>query len=119
VEVLVTVEFNTPIDNFTYGTLNAFIVNFNQNLAGRNEVHLVGYKATDKINKSLVLKETGNLLSTTDPFKTKANEPFGLLVPVSFVYPLEGQAITTAYPLFESWATSGGSQNTDWYLHKK
>ncbi|APU95368.1 LruC domain-containing protein [Sphingobacterium siyangense] len=119
VEVLVTVEFNTPIDNFTYGTLNAFIVNFNQNLAGRNEVHLVGYKATDKINKSLVLKETGNLLSTTDPFKTKANEPFGLLVPVSFVYPSEGQAITTAYPLFESWATSGGSQNTDWYLHKK
>ncbi len=119
VEVIVTVEFNTPIDDFTYGKLNAFIVNFNQNLAGRNEVHLVGYKATDKINKSLVLKETGNLLSTTDPFKTKSNKPFGLLVPVSFVYPSEGQSITAAYPLFESWATSGGSQNTEWYLNKK
>ncbi|MEN5233432.1 LruC domain-containing protein [Sphingobacterium faecium] len=119
VDVVITIEFNTPLDNFTYNTLNMFIVNFSQNIGGRNEVHLVGYAATDKINKSLVSTETGKKLSSTDPFKTPAGDPFALAIPVSFNYPAEGNNINSVYPFFADWAHSGGLKNTDWYLTKK
>lgn len=119
VDVVITIEFTTALDNFTYSTLNMFIVNYAQNIGGRNEIHLVGYAATDKINKSLISRETGKLLSATDPFKTGNNEPFALAVPVSFQYPTEGQKISDAYPKFKNWVLSGGLQNADWYLNKK
>ncbi|MEN5194455.1 LruC domain-containing protein [Sphingobacterium faecium] len=119
VDVVITIEFNTPLDNFIYSTLNMFIVNFSQNIGGRNEVHLVGYAATDKINKSLVSRETGSKLSTTDPFKTPQGDPFALAIPVSFDYPAEGTNINSVYPFFATWARSGGVEKTDWYLNKK
>lgn len=119
VDVMITIEFNTPLDNFTYNTLNMFIVNFSQNIGGRNEVHLAGYAATDKINKSLVATEKGRKLSLTDPFKTPAGDPFALAIPISFNYPAEGNNINSVYPLFADWAHSGGLKNTDWYLTRK
>src|SRR5690606_37614643 len=72
VEVTITTEFNVPLDNFTYENLNVFIINFMQNQAGRNEVHLAGYSATDKINVSLVNAEvnSGLLFSAAQPFKS-------------------------------------------------
>lgn len=120
VDVVITIEFNTALDNFSYNTLNMFIVNYAQNVGGRNEIHLVGYAATDKINKSVITraKESGILLSATDPFKTSKNEPFALALPVSFKYPTEGQKVYDAYPLFKDWVTSGGLQNANWYLNK-
>lgn len=118
VEVMVTIEFATPLDNFTYQTLNMFIVNSSLNNSGRSEVHLVGYAATDKIDKALIESVTGSKLSKTDPFKSVNNEPWGLSVPVSFIYPIESKNIKSVYPKFESWATSGGIKDTDWYLEK-
>lgn len=118
VDVLITIEFVTPLDHFTYNTLNMFIVNYAQNTGGRNEIHLVGYSPTDKINKSVISRESGKLLSATDPFKTGKNEPFALALPVSFQYPAEGQKIYDAYTLFQGWVTSGGLQNDNWYLRK-
>ncbi len=118
VDVVITIEFTTPLDNFSYNTLNMFIVNYAQNVGGRNEIHLVGYAATDKINKSIVSRESGKLLSATDPFKTIKNEPFALALPVSFKYPTEGQKVYDAYPLFKDWVTTGGLQNANWYLNK-
>lgn len=119
IDVVITIEFTTPLDNFTYSTLNMFIVNYAQNIGGRNEIHLAGYAATDKINKSLVSRESGNLLSATDPFKTPKGDPFALAIPVSFNYPAEGVMITKVYPYFETWARSGGVEKTDWYLNRK
>lgn len=118
VEVVVTIEFNTPLDNFTFQTLNMFIVNSSQNSSGRGEIHLVGYTATDKIDKALIEKMKGSKLSTTDPFKSVNNEPWGLSFPVSFFYPTESKNIKSVYPKFESWATSGGTIDTNWYLVK-
>ncbi|CDS91498.1 conserved exported hypothetical protein [Sphingobacterium sp. PM2-P1-29] len=118
VDVVITIEFTTPLDNFTYNTLNMFIVNYAQNVGGRNEIHLVGYAATDKINKSILSKESGKLLSATDVFKAFDNSPYALALPVSFKYPAEGQKIYDAYPLFKDWVTSGGIQNANWYLNK-
>lgn len=118
VDVVVTIEFTTPLDNFTFQTLNLFIVNSNQNSSGRNEIHLVGYTATDKIGKALIESVKGSKLSTVDPFKSVNNEPWGLCIPVSFVYPLESKNIKSVYSKFESWAISGGAKDTNWYLEK-
>lgn len=118
VELTITAEFNTPLANFTYENLNVFIVNFMQNQGGRNEVHLAGYKATDKINSSLVQAEVNSgLLSSIDqPFKSKKGYPWAISVPVSFDYPLEAKNIKDVFPNFKSWATSGGETHQDWYI---
>ncbi|RZF59431.1 LruC domain-containing protein [Sphingobacterium corticibacterium] len=118
VELTITVEFNTPLANFTYENLNVFIINFMQNKGGRNEVHLAGYKATDKINSSLVQAEVNSgLLSSIDqPFKSKKGYPWAISVPVSFDYPLEAKNIKDVFPNFKSWATSGGEEHQDWYI---
>lgn len=117
VDVTITIEFTTPLDNFTYQTLNVFIINNTQNSTGRSEVHLVGYAATDKIDKRLIENFTGSKLST-DPFKSINNEPWGLCTPVTFTYPLEGKNVKDVYTKFGSWAISGGLKDTDWYLTK-
>ena len=118
VDVVITIEFITPLDNFTYQALNMFIINSSENTSGRNEVHLVGYAATDKINKGLIEQLKGTKLSANDPFKSYYNEPWGLSIPVSFVSPLEGKNIKDVYSKFESWALSGGLKDTNWYLQK-
>lgn len=118
VELTITVEFNTPLANFTYENLNVFIINFMQNQGGRNEVHLAGYKATDKINSSLVQEEvnSGLLSSVNQPFKSKKGYPWAIAVPVSFDYPDEWKNISGVYPNFKDWATSGGETHQDWYI---
>lgn len=117
VESEVVIEFTTPLDNFTYADLNSFIVTNGYKVNSRSEIHLVGYKGTDKMNKALVENQTSKgRLSANDPFKSSKGEPWGLCVPVSFIYPNEYKKITGVYPKFEGWALSGGSQNLDWYL---
>lgn len=117
VESEVVIELTTPLDNFTYADLNSFIVTNGYKVNSRSEIHLVGYKGTDKMNKALVENQTSKgRLSANDPFKSSKGEPWGLCVPVSFIYPNEYKKITGVYPKFEGWALSGGSQNLDWYL---
>ncbi|AFK05177.1 hypothetical protein Emtol_4052 [Emticicia oligotrophica DSM 17448] len=116
VDVVITIEFTTPLDSFTFQTLNMFIVNYNSAGNDRGEVHLVGYKGTDKIDALKIANSTGSLLSNTDPFKSINNEPWGLIIPSSFVYPPETKNIKTFYTKFQSWATSGGTVDTNWYL---
>lgn len=119
VEVTITTEFNVPLDNFTYENLNVFIINFMQNQAGRNEVHLAGYSATDKINVSLVNAEvnSGLLFSAAQPFKSKKGYPWAISVPVSFNYPDEWKNIKNVFVNFSSWAISGGELHQDWYMN--
>lgn len=119
VEVVITIEFTTPLDNFTYQTLNMFIFDIAQVNSGRREIHLVGYAATDKIDKSLIESIKGKKISVDDPFKTVHNEPWALSTPVSFVYPTESKNIKDVYPKFGSWATSGGTKDTNWFLESK
>ncbi len=119
-ETEITIVFNTPLDNFTYNDLNVFIINFAQMAGGRHEVHMVGYSPTDKVNAEVIRREQKDgMLSVSDPFKTKRNYPFALRFPVEFQYPLEGQSIKKAYPLFTDWVKSAGQSNQFWYNRTK
>lgn len=120
VEVVITVEFNTPLDEFNQSNLNSFIITNGYKTNSRNEVHMVNYKATDKMNTVLVNYQTDKVhqLAVGDPFKSADGYPWALCVPGSFKYPSEGKNIVGVYSKFKAWAISGGTQNTDWYLSK-
>lgn len=120
VDVVITVEFNTPLDAFTQLNLNSFIITNGYKTNSRNEVHMVNYKATDKMNTALVNYQTDKVhqLAVGDPFKSSDGYPWALCIPGSFKYPSEGKNIVGVYSTFKAWALSGGTQNTDWYLNK-
>ena len=113
----ITIEFNTPLEQFIPDDLNPFIAIFPNSKGGRYEVHLPGKPATNLINTGLLNIEQGigGGLSDKDPFKSKHNEPFAIKVPVSFVYPYESQNIKSLYPKFIEWVNSSGDLHQDWY----
>jgi len=83
------------------------------------EVHLVDHPPTAKANPKLF----GTLNDTSDPsqgryYRTAANEPWALDVPETWRYPTEWNNIAWAYPAFATWAASGGTLATDWYVSK-
>lgn len=124
-ETDITIEFNTPLSSFTHADLNPFIVGISQITTSTNpnfiskrpEVHLVGYKGTDKISTNMITagQAVDGLLSALDPFKTKENLPFAISVPTSIKYSRESRKITNSYPDFINWVNSGGTSYIDWY----
>lgn len=83
------------------------------------EVHLPGYKPTDKADASLF--STGQDLTNIAKNKyyvASNNMPFAILIPESFAYPVEKAGIGSAYTKFSSWASSYGTQYSDWYQNK-
>lgn len=97
--------------------INFFIVTDKKN-SNRTEIHLAGYKATDKVNKSLF--GTGVDKSTDQvSYRSKDNLTWGLIIPTAFSYPAEFKSVRDAYTKFESWAQSGGKNEVLWYNTKK
>ena len=69
----------------------------------RTEIHLHGNAASPKA-------------SNQDPFLNN-QMVWGVQYTNAVRYTTEMTPITTAYPKFQEWVTSGGLQNADWYLH--
>ena len=108
--------FVSSIAVSTMGTppYNPFII-INRNRGV--EVHLPGQAPTDLANTGLF--GTGD--DNTDPamgkyYVSDKYLPWAINLPVSFDYPIEKKAITTAYLMFNTWATSQGKDYPDWYL---
>lgn len=101
-----SVQFRQPVDisAVSIKNLNFFAITGNIS-EQRTEVHLPGFPHTDKSNISASIAES------TAPLM------WGLIIPVSFQYAAEAIDIRKAYPEFENWVTSGGTNNRNWYLH--
>lgn len=110
----VIVKFNTPVNqsSLSMESFNFFIV---VNQRGR-EVHLPGSPATSKFDSNLA---TGTDLHPSDKFKDANGMMWGLMFPEYFSYPLERSSIINAYTHFAAWATSGGTQYSDWFMNKE
>ncbi|MVN92126.1 LruC domain-containing protein [Mucilaginibacter aquatilis] len=113
--VNVVVNFSAPVDltSLNVSSLNHFIICDQKRGA---EVHLPGYKPTDKANTALF--DTGD--DATVPvngkyYVTLENKPFAIMVNGAFSYPVEKIMISKAYLNFNTWATSGGNTHADWY----
>lgn len=81
-----------------------------------HEIHLPGYPPTTLADPALF----GMSDDTTDPgtgryYKTAANLPWALDVPINWHYTIEHIQITHAYYGFAPWAESGGSLYQNWY----
>jgi LruC domain-containing protein len=97
--------------------LNFFIVPDGvQNAQTRTEIHLSGFRPSDKADATRFGKYYDNSVNGAW-YTTPGNLVWGILVPSSFKYPTETTSIVKAYPDFAAWCTSGGAQHTSWYMN--
>lgn len=102
----------TPSD-IDVKNINYFIVNDSKK-DNRTEIHLAGYKPTDKVNNALFgtgVDKSNNGIA----YRSKDNLTWGLMIPTKFDYPAEFNNIKDTYTTFGSWAQSGGIDNVLWY----
>lgn len=101
----VKIQFSRPValNKINMNQLNLFVISGNKFTPRRTEIHLPGFKHTALSNISRPIEESTNGLM------------WGLLVPRSFRYPAEAISILKAYPDFEKWVTSGGTNYLEWY----
>jgi LruC domain-containing protein len=114
----IKIEFITPIALSGFGTApyNPFLV------AGGTrgkEIHLAASEPTDLADKSKFgTGDDDSNLAAQKYYMSDGNLPWAINIPVQFAYPAEQQNITKAFLLFNKWAESKGTINTDWYLDK-
>lgn len=114
--VTFTLTFNSPVDKETVSIdkLNPFIVNGGYNNS-RHEVHLPGFVPTDKVDVRRF--GAGDDDSNNKYYISKGNLIWALAIPGTTRYPKEYTSIRKAYPQIESWATTSGQSDKDWYMH--
>lgn len=114
--VTFTLTFNSPVDReaVSIDKLNPFIVNGGYNNS-RHEVHLPGFAPTDKADVRRF--GAGDDDSNNKYYTSKGNMIWALAIPGTTKYPKEYTSIRIAYPQIESWATTSGQSDKDWYLH--
>ena len=96
-------------DDLDMSALNFFIVN-GGNTNNRSEVHLAGYRPTDRVKT-----ETNGYIAN-DP-NNSDKTMWGFIIPTEFKYAAENNSINDAYPEFSEWSISSGKQYKDWYEH--
>ncbi|MEA3505122.1 MAG: LruC domain-containing protein [Bacteroidota bacterium] len=77
------------------------------------EIHRSNFPATEAMDNTLF-----NTIDDKGNYKTENGLPWGLEIILEGDYksPKERVDMLKAYPEFREWATSEGTQNTDWYL---
>ena len=103
------------MDELNINKLNVFIfVEGNRNQ--RKEIHIVGYQPTKLANTDLFGGNNDDSSTSRKRYYiSKDNLAWGIMVPTDFKWPLEYVNIKSAYSLFESWVTSGGTKNEEWF----
>lgn len=101
-----TITFNAGLKGFT-PELYIF-----RSVERSHEVHRSVFPGTAIMDQSLF-----NTNDDNGNFKTVNNLPWGMEIITDghFKVPIERIEIINAYPEFEAWATSGGTQNVTWY----
>jgi LruC domain-containing protein len=123
-------ETVSPTKSFTFGfdviggpsisamgvsSYNPFIWNNSTNFGRGYETHLYGDNPTKLANTSLFGTKSDNS-KLGKYYSTLSNLPWGIEIPVAdFKYPVEYKPVSAAYLKFNTWASSGGSVNKDWY----
>lgn len=125
---IVEIDFKESVlfPNFKTAPYNPFTVvcskeengNYPDYMANnRREVHLVNNAPTYKMNE--LLFHTGDDLSNPKNgvyYVSDAKYPFALNIPYEYwKVPAEKQNISDVYPKFDSWVSSNGTKDKDWW----
>jgi LruC domain-containing protein len=113
IDVVITFSQGLDMENIGNAPNNPFLFRTNDRSL---EIHLPGYEPTDLADQSRF--GTGD--DATNPendfyYKTANGLPWGMNLPITFVYPVEKVAIIKGHLKFSQWATSGGYSFMDWY----
>jgi len=109
------VTFSTPQVQSNVGLppYNPFI--FVNGDRGR-EVHLADKLPTDLVDNNFFgMHADATNINAGYTYKTANGLPWAINISESFDYPIEYTPVNEAYLNFTSWATSGGTSNTDWF----
>lgn len=113
-----TITFDNPTlsaDAFSIDKLNLFII-FGGNSNKRKEIHIAGYQPTKLANTDLFGgNNDDSSISNKKYYISKDNLAWGIMVPTNFKWALEYTNIQTAYPKFNRWVTSGGTEEQNWW----
>lgn len=112
------VNLTQPVGFDDFGTppYNPFIIVDQERAV---EIHLPNFAPTDLADQTLF----GTYQDDSKPESNKyylsdTNLPWAINIPVMFDYPIEKKSILNAYNYFDSWASSIGEQNKDWYMNE-
>ncbi|MDP3462992.1 MAG: LruC domain-containing protein [Bacteroidales bacterium] len=112
--VQVTVNFSSPQASYGAAPFNPFI--FIDQERGK-EVHLLDFQPTALADPQYFgIWEDRSIPASGEYYKTDANLPWAIEIPVSFSYPKETIDILATHLKFAEWAVSGGTLYQDWYL---
>ena len=119
IDYTVSLAFSSAISAsaFNINNFDTFIISKAADKTKRTEVHLAGYPATGEGNTSQYGKGNDNSNTSGNYYLSKENLAWAIVVPADFKWPLEFKKATDAYSNLESWVTSGGKENIDWYKH--
>lgn len=111
-ETTISIKFTQPISTSDLGVapFNPFII-VNKNR--EKEVHLPYRNTTALGNSNSVIAGVNNDLDGN--YISENGFPWAISIIHDFKVPKDGVSINEAYNYFNSWATSGGVQDQDWY----
>lgn len=114
-----------PLNPFIFGTPGIDHGDGTRASDGRAiEIHLKNYDVTSKANTTYFGTDDDTSVYVDgdcpgvncDTYHNANGVPWAIVVDTPWDHPNEGTNILTAYPDLETFATSGGVSNTDWYL---
>ncbi len=106
-----------PASAFNTANLDIFIINrATTPRLKRLEVHLPGY-APSELATVLEFGQGNDNSSVAENryYLSKENLAWAVVVPTQFAWAQEYKKVTEVYANFQSWVTSGGQENKDWY----
>lgn len=112
----ISIVFKTPITTASLGTapFNPFLI-VNKNRT--KEIHLP-LKPTTNYPKTTTIPTGPTVKDSDGDFKTPTGLPWAINISGAYRAPKEKVLITNAYYHFATWATSGGTNKSDWFLDK-
>lgn len=113
--VNITINFTSPVtmSSLAASSFNPFLIT---NLNRGREVHLAGYKPTDKADtKVFDTEDDATVPSQNRYYTTLDGHPWALMFNSQFAYPMESRTVDKTYMMYNPWATSGGNRFADWY----
>lgn len=116
--VSVSVHFVAPLNVNQIGTppYNPFLIS---KMTRGHEIHLVDNIPTSLVDFSHFASDDDNSQPAQGKYyRTVNNLPWAIALPVVFAHPVEKTEVTKAHLKFSTWAASGGTSFTDWYLNK-
>lgn len=107
------IEFASSLTQLNHSSLDFFIFRTNDRSL---EIHFAGYPPTDLFDFGRFGRQDDTSDAATGRyFKNAQNLPWGIKLSDNWSHPREYIDILWAYPDYEAWVESSGTESTNWY----